>query len=112
MTSTRAVAYTRVSTGKQAESGLGLDDQRQAIENATTRRGWDIVRWTTDAGASAKSLRRRPGLAEALELLDAGEADVLNAEDVQTARGGRWHASTVSHVLKSVALDEKLAAAR
>jgi len=33
----------------------------------------------------------------------------LNEEEVPTARGGRWHASTVRHVVQSVALDEELA---
>jgi DNA invertase Pin-like site-specific DNA recombinase len=75
--STRAIAYTRVSTGKQAESGLGLDDQRSVIEKATSHRGWEIVDWATDAGVSAKTIKRRPGLTEALGRLDAGEADVL-----------------------------------
>ncbi len=32
-------------------------------------------------------------------------ADALNAEAVPTARGGRWHASTVRAVLDSLALD-------
>lgn len=72
-----AIGYTRVSTGKQAESGLGLDDQRHLIEQAATRRGLDVVHWAIDAGASAKSLSGRPGLAEALDRLDAGEAQVL-----------------------------------
>jgi DNA invertase Pin-like site-specific DNA recombinase len=38
-------------------------------------------------------------------------ADDLNAEGVQTARGGRWHASTVAHVVRSVGIDETLAEA-
>ena len=33
-------------------------------------------------------------------------ANRLNDELVPTARGGTWRASTISHVLKSVALDE------
>lgn len=32
----------------------------------------------------------------------------LNAEGVATAMGGTWHASTVAHVVRSVALDEEL----
>jgi DNA invertase Pin-like site-specific DNA recombinase len=36
----------------------------------------------------------------------------LNDEGVPTARGGRWHASTIAHVLRSVALDTALAATR
>lgn len=37
-------------------------------------------------------------------------ADDLNREEVATARGGRWHPSTIRHVLGSVALDELAAA--
>ena len=32
-------------------------------------------------------------------------ADDLNAENVPTARGGRWYPSTIAKVLNSVALD-------
>jgi len=39
-------------------------------------------------------------------------ADRLNAEVVSTARGGRWHASTVRAVPASLALDAEDAAAR
>jgi DNA invertase Pin-like site-specific DNA recombinase len=36
-------------------------------------------------------------------------ADALNVEGMPTARGGTWHASTVAHVVRSVALDAELA---
>lgn len=39
-------------------------------------------------------------------------ADALTAENVPTARGGRWYPGTVRHVLKSVELDEQAKAAR
>lgn len=40
-------------------------------------------------------------------------AKKLNEEGVPTAtKGGHWYASTVSHVLRSIALDEGLAASR
>lgn len=35
-------------------------------------------------------------------------AEELNAEGVPTAMGGRWHPSTVAHVLRSVAIDKEL----
>ena len=38
-------------------------------------------------------------------------ADRLNTEQVSTARGGRWHASTIRRVLDSLAHDEQIAAA-
>jgi DNA invertase Pin-like site-specific DNA recombinase len=74
----RVAAYLRVSTAEQRNSGLGLAAQRAAIESETERRGWEVVEWIEDAGYSAKSLRR-PGIARALELLEAGEAEALVA---------------------------------
>jgi DNA invertase Pin-like site-specific DNA recombinase len=54
-----------------------LDAQRTALEAEASRRGWD-VRVVADEGWSAKDLRR-PGMATALEELDAGWADALMA---------------------------------
>jgi DNA invertase Pin-like site-specific DNA recombinase len=41
----------------------------------------------------------------------AAIAGDLNAEAVPTARGGRWHPSTIDKVLRSLALDAEAAAA-
>ncbi len=38
-----AVAYLRVSTDEQAQSGAGLDAQRAAITAEAERRGWTIA---------------------------------------------------------------------
>lgn len=73
---TRVVAYTRVSTSEQADSGLGLEAQRAQIAAEAERKGWVVVEWIEDAGISAKSLDR-PGMARALQLLDGGEAGAL-----------------------------------
>jgi len=73
----RAIGYTRVSTGQQVESGLGMDAQRATIEAEATHRGWELVELATDAGISGSSLRRRPALRQVLDRLDRGEADVL-----------------------------------
>jgi len=75
----RAIGYARVSTDGQAESGAGLDAQVSAVRAECGRRGWELVRVATDAGASGKSLNGRPELANALDALDEGEADVLLA---------------------------------
>jgi len=71
-----AVAYLRVSTEEQADSGLGLAAQESAIRAECARRGLDVVAVRTDAGVSGKSLDR-PALAAALADLDAGQGDVL-----------------------------------
>ena len=70
------IGYVRVSTGEQADSGLGIDAQRAFITAEATRKGWDLVDIIEDAGWSAKSLDR-PGMARALELLSTGQAGVL-----------------------------------
>ncbi|TYB94063.1 resolvase [Micromonospora sp. WP24] len=71
------VAYLRVSTDEQAESGAGLMAQRTTIEAEADRRGWIIVAWKEDKGASGKSLGGRPALAEALELVESHQATTL-----------------------------------
>ncbi len=73
---TRAVAYIRVSTSEQADSGAGLAAQRKAVTEEVARRGWELQEVIEDAGFSASSLDR-PGLTDALARLDARKADVL-----------------------------------
>lgn len=73
----RVVLYTRVSTSEQADSGLGLAAQERALRAMAETRGWEVVEHLVDAGASGKSLGNRPGLAAALALVSAGEADML-----------------------------------
>ncbi len=71
----RALAYVRVSTSEQADSGAGMDAQRAALAAEAARRGWQ-VEYIEDAGYSAKDLRR-PGIGRALDALARGDADVL-----------------------------------
>jgi DNA invertase Pin-like site-specific DNA recombinase len=72
----QVAGYCRVSTSEQADSGIGLQAQRQAIEDDCQRRGWQLVEIVEDAGYSAKSLKR-PGIQSVLAKLKAGEADGL-----------------------------------
>lgn len=64
------IAYLRVSTEEQANSGLGLDAQRETIQRYADAHAWDLV-WYEDAGLSAKSLDR-PQLRAALARLNVG----------------------------------------
>ncbi len=72
----RVAGYLRVSTGEQADSGLGLEAQRQAITAECDRRGWQLVHVFEDA-ASGKDLRGRDGLAEAIAAVESQEAEAL-----------------------------------
>lgn len=100
---TEAVAYLRVSTQEQADSGLGLEAQRARVEAYCTAQGWKLVSVHTDAGVSAKTLER-PALRAALDTLCPGRVLVALKLDrlTRTARdldeltalvhrnGGEW----------------------
>jgi DNA invertase Pin-like site-specific DNA recombinase len=73
----RAITYSRVSTGKQAESGLSLDDQAERMTREIDRRGWTLTAAHVDAGRSGRTGKARPELEAALDALTAGEADAL-----------------------------------
>jgi DNA invertase Pin-like site-specific DNA recombinase len=63
----------RVSTQEQAESGLGLEAQRAAIEAAARRMGQQVAQVFEDAGISgAVPIDERPGLLAAVNALRRG----------------------------------------
>lgn len=68
------IGYLRVSTEEQANSGLGLEAQREVIQRYADAHGWDII-WYEDAGLSAKSMDR-PALQEALASLHSKKRTV------------------------------------
>ena len=69
------LGYTRVSTGRQHESGLGLEAQQALLRAAAQQRGMNLE--LSVEAASAKSLTGRPVLAAVLEQLRQGEAQGL-----------------------------------
>lgn len=69
------IAYLRVSTEEQGESGAGLAAQRRAILAEAEKRGWENIEWVEEVVST--KLRRRPALERILERLKAGEAQVL-----------------------------------
>jgi len=78
VSTTRAVSYRRVSSNEQVDSGLGLSAQTAAIERAAIAAEWDLVADFVDEGISgAIAPKKRPALAQALELVETGAADVL-----------------------------------
>ena len=55
---TRVFGYCRVSTDMQAQQGLSLDDQREAIKQYAADRGWTVEEIFVDGGFSAKNTDR------------------------------------------------------
>lgn len=78
----QAVAYLRVSTSKQARSGLGIEAQRSIIDNFAQRESLSILSWydEVETGKGADALDRRPVLKEAIESARKKGAVVLVAK--------------------------------
>ncbi|HLE99705.1 MAG TPA: recombinase family protein [Gaiellaceae bacterium] len=60
------------------ELDAGLEAQRRAIAATCKRRGWQLLELREEAGFSAEDLKR-PGIQEALRVLESGDAKVLVA---------------------------------
>jgi len=76
MSKTRAVAYVRVSTEKQADAGQSLEAQQAKLSAYASLYELELVEVVVDAGVSAKTLNR-PGLQRALAMLKSGAASAL-----------------------------------
>lgn len=72
----RYIAYLRVSTAEQADSGLGLDAQEASVREAAAQRGIELVDVVRDAGRTGANLKR-PGIRRVLRELARGRADGL-----------------------------------
>lgn len=84
----KAVAYIRVSTGKQVSEGYGLDDQRHRITAFCAAKGWPLERIYVDAGVSA--VKRRPEWEQLLvDVLADGITHVVSTKLTRVGRSTR-----------------------
>jgi len=65
--------YVRVSTAKQGEKGVSLQEQRDAIERYAQRNGLQISEWFEERETAAK--RGRPIFNKMLKLLNRGKSN-------------------------------------
>ena len=65
-------------SGGQPEPRASLDAQRRALAATCKRRGWQLLEVLEEAGFSAEELER-PGIREALRVLELGDATALLA---------------------------------
>lgn len=74
----KVIGYVRVSTDKQADSGISLDAQEEAINNYCRLYNIESTQILREEGKSATSLKRRPLARKILEEIQAGEvSDVI-----------------------------------
>ena len=77
----KAVPYYRVSTDEQAESGAGLAAQLDACTAYCHRLGITLVETRPDDISGAVPLDKRPGLLDALGLLERGDILLVAKRD-------------------------------
>jgi DNA invertase Pin-like site-specific DNA recombinase len=101
------VAYIRVSTDRQAASGLGLDAQRAAIEQYAARQGREIIAIYVEAESG--KLKDRPQLNAALAQCRKTKATLLIAKLDRLARNVAFVSALMETGTEFVAVDAPFA---
>ena len=81
------VAYYRVSTDRQGQSGLGLEAQRQLVTTFLNGGRWSLIgEFTEIESGTRKRLKERPMMAAALDLARKQKATLVVAKLDRLAR--------------------------
>ena len=88
MATGKFIAYYRVSTQKQGQSGLGLEAQKQAVLNYLNGGDWELVQEVVEVetGKGANALDRRPQLKAAIKACKDNKATLIIAKLDRLAR--------------------------
>jgi site-specific DNA recombinase len=76
--SSRAAVYCRISDDRRG-LGLGVERQQEDCHALAVRQGWTVAATYIDNDVSAYSGKRRPGYAELMTSVAAGDVDVVIA---------------------------------
>src|SRR5713101_1321482 len=104
---TAFVAYLRVSTARQGQSGLGLEAQRAAVEAFARQHGGAIVASYVEVETGKRS--DRPELAKALGMARKGKATLLIAKLDRLARNVAFIANLMDSGVDFLACDQPFA---
>lgn len=97
------IAYYRVSTDRQGRSGLGLEAQRQAVEDFLNGREWEVVGAFTEVESGKR--KDRPELAKAIEACKRQNARLVIAKLDRLARNVAFVANLMEGGIDFVACD-------
>ena len=94
-----AVAYIRVSTGKQAKSGLGLEAQIEAIRAFAKAEGYKVSGTFEEheSGKGADALDRRPQLAAAIKAAKKAGGPVIVSKLDRLSRDVHFISGLMAH---------------
>jgi DNA invertase Pin-like site-specific DNA recombinase len=107
MANGKFIAYYRVSTQQQGQSGLGLEAQRTAVLAYLNGGAWELVTEVTEVetGKGANALDRRPKLAEALAMCKRHKATLVIAKLDRLARNVHFVSGLIESGVEFVAAD-------
>lgn len=107
MTNGKFIAYYRVSTQKQGQSGLGLEAQQKAVADYLNGGDWELLAEFTEVetGKGANALDRRPQLREALALCKKTKATLVIAKLDRLARNVHFVSGLIESGVEFVAAD-------
>jgi len=88
------IAYLRVSTKRQGESGLGLEGQREAVQRHAQQLGAKIGAWYTEVESGKRS--DRPELAKALSHARRSKATLCVAKLDRLSRNVEFLANVMN----------------
>lgn len=88
MATGKFIAYYRVSTQKQGQSGLGLEAQQTAVQNYLNGGQWELLAEYTEVetGKGSDALSKRPQLRAAIALAKKQKATLIIAKLDRLAR--------------------------
>lgn len=86
----KLVAYYRVSTKRQGDTGYGLDAQRSAVSQFVKQNGAIVVAEFTEVESGTKDDKKRPQLAEAIERCRLTGASLVVAKLDRLARNASF----------------------
>ena len=107
MSKGKFVAYYRVSTDKQGQSGLGLDAQQKAVMDYLNGGQWELVGEFTEVetGKGAKALDKRPQLSAAIATCKKHKAKLVIAKLDRLARNVHFISGLMETKVDFVAVD-------
>ena len=92
-----AVAYVRVSTGKQQRSSLGLSAQQSAIAAFAAQEGFQVVQSFTETQSGKDDDSKRPQLKAALAAAKKAKAPILVAKLCRLSRDVHYVSGLMKH---------------
>lgn len=103
MATGRYIAYYRVSTKRQGQSGLGLDAQKEAVHHYLNGGRWKLIAERVEIESGKRS--DRPALTEALALCRIHNATLIIAKLDRLARNVAFTSSLMESGVEFTACD-------